>query len=184
MKINLSKKELNKCISLLDTKEINMSFADLLFQAYEEKDFFAVAKTKEEFYQKLLMFWGIDEDNNDDIALSDKWIKDSITPLNNDFFTQNPYYSLIKPNEIKNTLPEQSGVNAYGDLLQGLFQGQFVAAQRRPPAGMQLCLPQYLRQHPAWCVGTLCQTDRHFFRISGAVHDGTDAAIFRSTGDI
>ena len=96
---------------------------------------------------------------------------------------------LLNISEMQNYLDPKHYLSKAASMLTETFsKGYFkVNLSRRnagPPAGMQLCLPQYLRQHPAWCVGTLCQTDRHFFRISGAVHDGTDAAIFRSTGDI
>ena len=101
MKINLSKNELEKTYSLLDTKEINMSIAELLFSTFEEKEFFLGAKDTSSYYQKLLEFWNIPSDDIEEISLLDKWVKDSIFPLNHDFFAKNSYFSIVNPTPFK-----------------------------------------------------------------------------------
>lgn len=101
MKINLNKKELEKTYRLLDTKEINMSIADLLFSVFEEKSFFKGASTSEEYYSKLLQYWGIPNDDIEELNILEKWVKPAISPLKCDFFLKNQYYNTIKPAPFK-----------------------------------------------------------------------------------
>ena len=98
MKIRLSDKELQQSYSLLDTKEINMSIADLLFPAYEETDFFVGVKSPSELYSKLIEYWDVPEE---EIEILDKWVKPSIHQLNKDFFDDIPYYKSINPKPFK-----------------------------------------------------------------------------------
>ena len=72
MKINLSHAELEKTYSLLDTKEINMSVAELLFSTFEEKEFFYGAKNESEYYKKLLEYWNVPTDDKEEIQILDK----------------------------------------------------------------------------------------------------------------
>ena len=97
MKINLSKKELEKTYRFLDTKEINMSVADLLFSTFEEKEFFKGSNLPEEYYQKLLQFWGVPSDDIEELEILEKWVKSSVSPLNHGFFANNLYFNTIKP---------------------------------------------------------------------------------------
>ena len=101
MKINLSQKELEKTYSLLDTKEINMSVAELIFSTFEEKDFFAGSKNEEEFFHKLLEYWGIPEEADEDIALLDKCVRPVIKLLPSEFIKNNAYFKTIKPVSFK-----------------------------------------------------------------------------------
>ena len=101
MKINLSRKELEKTYALLDTKEINMSIADLLFSTFEEKEFFKGAKSSQDYYQKLIRFFNIPSDNLEELEILEKWVKPAIFPLNHEFFTKNLYYNTIKPKPFK-----------------------------------------------------------------------------------
>ena len=80
MKINLNKKELEKTYRLLDTKEINMSVAELLFSVYDLKDTFGNPETLGDYYEQLLYHWGIPEDNFEEREILEKWIKPSISP--------------------------------------------------------------------------------------------------------
>ena len=101
MKISLNQKELKKTYSLLDTKEINMSIADMLFSTFEEKSFFMGSKNVDDFFNKLLSFWGLDGEAYEDIRLLEKVVKPCISQLNNDFLQKNPYYKTINPKPIK-----------------------------------------------------------------------------------
>ena len=101
MKINLSKKDLEKSYQLLDTKEINMSVAELLFSTFEEKEFFKGANSPLEFYKKLLEFWGVDPDNQDELEILNRWVKPAISPLKHDFFANNLYFQTVKPTQFK-----------------------------------------------------------------------------------
>ena len=101
MKIKLSPAELEKTYKLLDTKEINMSIADLLFQTFEETSFFIGSNTADSFYHRLLKFWDISKDKTDDIKILEKWVKHSIFPLKADYFSINPYYNTVKPIPVK-----------------------------------------------------------------------------------
>ena len=97
MKINLNQKELEKTYSLLDTKAINMSVAELLFSTFEETEFFVGANLPELFFKKMLEYWGVPEDEEEDISLLEKWVKPAIFPLKADYFDKNLYYQTIKP---------------------------------------------------------------------------------------
>ena len=97
MRIKLSQGELEKTYRLLDSKEINISVADLLFYSFEEVDSFLGADTPEKFFDKLLQFWNIPKDNNDDVKLLEKCVKPYISRLNEHYFEQNPYYQNVKP---------------------------------------------------------------------------------------
>lgn len=101
MKINLSKKELEKTYRLLDTKEINMSVAELLFSTFEEKEFFKGTKSPLEYYQKLLQFWNVSGESEEELEILEKWVKSSISPLNHGFFANNLYFKAVKPASFK-----------------------------------------------------------------------------------
>ena len=101
MKINLSKKDLEKTYHLLDTKEINISIADLLFSTFEEIDFFNNSKTADQFFDRLLKFWDVPGDAKEDIDLLKKVVKPAISPLKADFFERNSYYKTVKPAPFK-----------------------------------------------------------------------------------
>ena len=97
MKINLSKSELEKTYRLLDTKEINMSVAELLFSIFEEKEFFMGAKSPFEFYGKLIEYWGVPRDDFEELKILEKWVKGAISPLNHAFFENNSYFKTVNP---------------------------------------------------------------------------------------
>ncbi len=97
MKIKLSKQEQEKTYRLLDTKEINMSIADLLFGFYEDVNAFKGCDSANQIFDKLVDLSGATEE---EIPLLEKWIKPAISPLKVDFFARNPYYGLIKPKPI------------------------------------------------------------------------------------
>lgn len=101
MKVNLKNKELEKTYQLLDTKEINMSIAELLFSTFEETNFFKGVESPVDMYERLLKYWGIPDDDFEEIGLLDKWVKPSITPLKMDFFVKNSYFNTVKPKPIK-----------------------------------------------------------------------------------
>lgn len=101
MRINLNKQELNKVYRLLDTKEINISIAEALFETYEETAFFKGAKDANSFFEKLLEYWNAYDGSEEDIEILEKWVKPAIFPLKPDYFDKNLYYQTIKPNQIK-----------------------------------------------------------------------------------
>ena len=101
MKINLSKAELEKTYRLLDTKEINMSIAELLFSTFEEKEFFKGVKSVEDFYSKLLEYWNIPGDDLEELKILEKWVKPAISPLKHGFFEKNPYFTTVNPKPFK-----------------------------------------------------------------------------------
>ena len=101
MKINLTKEELEKTYRLLDTKEINMSIAELLFSTFEEKEFFKGAKSPEDFYHKLLEFWNVPSDDVEELKLLEKWVKPTISLLNHGFFAENSYFKTVRPQSVK-----------------------------------------------------------------------------------
>ena len=101
MRINLTKEELEKTYRLLDTKEINMSVAELLFSTFEEKEFFQGVKSSDELFERLLKYWDIPHDSKEEIAILEKWVKPAISQLNHGFFMNNSYYNSVKPEVCK-----------------------------------------------------------------------------------
>ena len=101
MKINLSKKELEKTYQLLDTKEINMSIAELLFSIFEEKEAFKGSTNCDIFYEKLLSYWGIPSDDYEERKILEKWVKPVISPLKVDFFSEHSYFKAVQPKPFK-----------------------------------------------------------------------------------
>ena len=99
MKINLNKNELEKTYSLLDTKEINISIADLLFSAFNGDSYFMHQKN-DDYFSSLLSYWEIEE-GSDDHQLLEKWVKPYIIPTTREEYLSNPYYQNVKPKEIK-----------------------------------------------------------------------------------
>lgn len=94
MKINLSKSELEKLYKLFDYKEINMSIAELLFSTFEEKNYFANSKDNNDYYKKFLSYFSIPKEEEN---IFEKWVKGSISQLNNQFLDNNPYYKTVLP---------------------------------------------------------------------------------------
>ena len=101
MKIKLSQVELEKTYKLLDTKEINISIADLLFQTFEETNFFIGSNTADSFYHRLLKYWEIPKDKTEDLKILEKWVKPAIFPLKPDYFSSNPYFNNVNPSPFK-----------------------------------------------------------------------------------
>lgn len=97
MRINLSSKDLSKVYELLDTKEINISIAELLMSIYEEKEFFKDAQNEEKFFNKIIEFIGIPSTEKEEIEIFKKWQKSAIFPLKVHSFLNNPYFSSVKP---------------------------------------------------------------------------------------
>ena len=102
MKIKLNKEELKKCYNLLDVKEINISIAELLFSIYQVNEPFLNASNEEDYYRKLLNYWDIPQDDKENLALLDKWVKGTIKCLNPHYFDENPYFKAVKPHLFKN----------------------------------------------------------------------------------
>lgn len=89
MKICVNDLDLEKIHHLLDVKEINMSIADMLFHAYEEKDVFHSGN----IYNQLIKYWNA----KDERKILDKWVKNSIREIDYRYFLNNPYYQNVKP---------------------------------------------------------------------------------------
>ena len=97
MKVNLAPEELEKTYKLLDTKEINMSIAELLFSVYEEDKYFKGVESPVDMFEKLLNYWGIPQDDFEEIEILEKWVKPVISPLKPNFFDNNSYFKTVKP---------------------------------------------------------------------------------------
>ena len=101
MKIKLSEKDLKKSYRLLDTKEINISIADLLFYTFDDNKFFKGVNDPTFYFEKLVEFWNINPEDKEDYSILKKWVKPVIFPAKEDFFYQNSYFNNVKPNPIK-----------------------------------------------------------------------------------
>ncbi|MCR5185221.1 MAG: hypothetical protein K6C32_03995 [Bacilli bacterium] len=93
MIIKLSQKDREKSFQLLDAKEINISIADLLMQAYEEKNYFHAG----DYYSQLLKYWGAKDDKD----ILDIWVKNSIKELDDNYLLNNDYFKNVKPESFK-----------------------------------------------------------------------------------
>lgn len=89
MKLNLNELDLEKLYHLFDTKEINISIADMLLNAYEAKDVFHQGN----IYNQLVKYWNVKEDKK----IVDKWVRKSIKEIDYRYFFNNDYYQSVKP---------------------------------------------------------------------------------------
>ena len=101
MKINLSKKDLDKVYQLFDIKEINISVAELLMSIYEEKEYFRGTKNVDDYYYKMINYFGVPEEEIEDRRILEKWLKPAIFPLKVPSFLKNPYFGCVLPNSKK-----------------------------------------------------------------------------------
>lgn len=109
MKINLSKKDLLEFNKILDTKDINLSIADLTLDYLENyKNYIGIdlfssfdgLNKEKSFYYSLMDVMEIDQDNSENRYIGENYILPGIKCLDTREYEENPYVKNIK---IKNT---------------------------------------------------------------------------------
>lgn len=101
MKIVLSKQDKKKLDSLLETKIINMSLADMFNFLYTTDKRFLSAKTNEEYIDQVLDLLEIDKDSDEDKEIVEKAIKPCFSMQNPNIILKNSYFTTIKVPDIK-----------------------------------------------------------------------------------
>lgn len=107
MKINFSKEDTKKYLKLIDTKEINMSIADMFIeyntyvQLIDENKIKKSKNEKETYLNTFLNFFSIDKNSKTNKEIIEKSIRPAIKKIDTSIFENNPYYKKVKINAIK-----------------------------------------------------------------------------------
>ena len=97
MKFNLNKEDLNKVHKLLETKEINMAFADMLmdFFNYDLSKF--RVNSKDDYLSLFMDAMELDSNNEENVMLVNKYIGNNLVKLDDSIFNSNPYFKFVRP---------------------------------------------------------------------------------------
>ena len=98
--------------SLLDINDLNMSLSDMFLSIIDNpdianpKEMLVLSKKynkslKDVYYSKILDYWDIDEEVEDNIYILENYIYPSINELDIDSYINNPYYKNIKIKDAK-----------------------------------------------------------------------------------
>lgn len=109
MKINLNETDIIKLNELIDIKEINMSFSDLMNDIFSSYSSIEINKGDEkeeidEMIKRIKEEYDIDTNDEENKLLFELYLTNNIHRLNIDEYKNNPYYKniKIKPNKINN----------------------------------------------------------------------------------
>ena len=111
MKLNLKKNDIKKLKQIIETKEINISIADMFFYLFDRVDIFNEFNVKQLMIKNNLSVeealltlaidnWEIDTNNNENKKIINDYIKGQFIELDYQKIIQNPYYKSIKLDEI------------------------------------------------------------------------------------
>jgi hypothetical protein len=100
MKLNLNQIDLEKLNTLIETKEINMALADMLFSYFSLPKYKSV-KDIDEYLDQMVYFWQLDMNNDDNQIIVEQCIRKSLKQLNPNIITNNEYFKTIKVPNIK-----------------------------------------------------------------------------------
>lgn len=111
MKLNLKKNDIKKLKQIIETKEINISIADMFFYLFDRVDIFNEFNVKQLMIKNNLSVeealltlainnWEIDTNNSENKKIINDYIKGQFIELDYQKIIQNPYYKSIKLDEI------------------------------------------------------------------------------------
>lgn len=97
MKLNFSSSDLEKVNKLLETKEINISIADMLMSFYQ----FDLSKIKvhsnNEFLSIFMDALELDSQDEENISFVNSYIGENLKKLDDSIFLNNPYFKKVRP---------------------------------------------------------------------------------------
>jgi len=99
MKINLSSQDKEKVIKLLETKEANISIADLLFSTFNHPEY---EKPQTDYFSYLLALMDIDPNDNYSVDFIKKSVGENLQEYSLKNFLSNKYIKNVKINKTKN----------------------------------------------------------------------------------
>lgn len=107
MKINFTKKDSEKLLKLLDTKEINIALASMFIEynthinLVNEKEIKQSNNEKNFYINTFLDFFSIDQESNENKEIINNSIYPAIEKIDTTIFENDEYYKCIKVNSIK-----------------------------------------------------------------------------------
>lgn len=100
MKLKIKSEEIQKIENLLNIKEINIALADMLFSFFTKQKYYP-AKDLDEYLQQMINYWQLDMNNEQNVFLIEKCIRQTLKELNPTIILENDYFKNIKIGNIK-----------------------------------------------------------------------------------
>lgn len=97
MKFNVSNKDRKQIEELLETKQINMAFADMLMSFYDFDLSKMQINNKEDFISLFMEALELDDTDQENIDFINKYIGGNLKKLDDTIFTNNPYFKHVRP---------------------------------------------------------------------------------------
>ena len=97
MKFSLSKNDLNKVNKLLETKEMNMAFADMLMEFFNYDLTKFRINSNDEYLSLFMDAMELNKTIQENTALVGKYIGKNLKKLDNQIFDSNPYFKSVRP---------------------------------------------------------------------------------------
>ena len=97
MKFNLTSEERSKIDALLETKQINIAFADMLMSFYDYDLSKIKPENKDAFVSLFMEAMELDETNSENVKLINKYIGRNFKKLDDSIFNDNPYFKRVRP---------------------------------------------------------------------------------------
>lgn len=97
MKINLSQKDINRVEKLLETKSINIAFADMLMSFFDFNLSKLNINSKDEYVDIFMQALELDDSDKENVEFINTYIGDNLIKLNDSIFNSNPYFNKVRP---------------------------------------------------------------------------------------
>lgn len=101
MKIELNKQDLNRLNKILEAKQMNIAFADMLMSFYDYDLSKFNIETKEDYKSLFMQAMELDEESEENIEVCERYIGKNFQKINDHIFTSNPYFKTVRPKLIK-----------------------------------------------------------------------------------
>lgn len=101
MHFKITPQENNKIRKLLETKELNMAIANMLFAAFDSKEAIVPSKNEDEFTENLINFWELNTDNQQEMDIVDTFISPRLKKIDSGLILNNPYVKTVSFKEVK-----------------------------------------------------------------------------------
>ena len=101
MNFKTTPQENNKIRKLLETKELNMAIANMLFATFDTKEAIVPCENENEFVDNLINFWELNENNEQEMDIVDTFIRPRLKRIDASVILDNPYVKTISFKEVK-----------------------------------------------------------------------------------
>lgn len=100
MQLKIDAKEIKKIENLLNIKEINIALADMLFSFFTKQKYYPV-KDLDDYMEQMINYWQLDMNNEENIYLIEKCIRQTLKQLNPKIILENSYFKNVKIPNVK-----------------------------------------------------------------------------------